>query len=298
LLGGSLSVESAAGRGSTFTLTFDARRAPGSDPLDGSLPGMRLLAFLGPGIVGRQVRSLLDRWDVQVVAPPEGDETTAPAGGRYDVIVVDLDASDGGVQAMAVRRRAQWGLQDVPVVAIRRLRTAGAPAGDAGDRAVGTPVRAHALYDALRAAAALPVYESRQLEDTSERRLFAPTDLRILLVEDNDANRRVVRLMLEELGFDVDEVASGFDAITRAQTVAYDVILMDVRMPDLDGLETTRRIKAQHTGECPVIIALTANVMRDEDARCRAAGMDGYLPKPLRLNTRAAVLGGLVAHKS
>jgi CheY-like chemotaxis protein len=119
--------------------------------------------------------------------------------------------------------------------------------------------------------------------------------VRVLLVEDNDANRRVIHLMLEELGLEVDDVASGLDAIARARRHRYDVILMDVRMPDLDGLETTRRIKAEHQGNAPVIIALTANVMRGEEARCFSAGMDGYLAKPLRLSTLAEVLDRSVA---
>jgi CheY-like chemotaxis protein len=113
--------------------------------------------------------------------------------------------------------------------------------------------------------------------------------LAVLLVEDNEANRRVVRLMLEELGCAPDEAADGSDAVACAIARPYDVILMDLQLPDIDGFEATRRIRAGGIGQ-PRIVALTANVVAGEEQRCRAAGMDGYLAKPLRLETLAAAL--------
>ena len=106
--------------------------------------------------------------------------------------------------------------------------------------------------------------------------------------------------MLEELGVAVDDVSSGPEAIARVGTEVYDVVLMDVRMPDMDGLEATRRIRSTQpdSDARPVILALTANAMQGEEARCRAAGMNGFLPKPLRLDTLAAALGPLAAHKA
>ena len=120
--------------------------------------------------------------------------------------------------------------------------------------------------------------------------LVNPKRLAILLVEDNEPNRRVVHLMLEELGFDADEAAGGQEAVMRAEQRRYDIILMDVQMPDLDGLEATRRIRTQERDHRPTIIALTANVFESDEARCRDAGMDGYLQKPMRLDTLAAAL--------
>ena len=107
----------------------------------------------------------------------------------------------------------------------------------------------------------------------------------------DDLHRRIARLMLEELGFRAEEAVNGIEAIERARTHACDVILMDLQMPGLDGLETTRRIRAARHGGRPVIIALTASVMQDDQQRCREAGMDGYLVKPLALETLAKALG-------
>jgi CheY-like chemotaxis protein/anti-sigma regulatory factor (Ser/Thr protein kinase) len=120
----------------------------------------------------------------------------------------------------------------------------------------------------------------------------APADrsLAVLLVEDHDASRQVLRLMLEELRLDVDEAASGAEAIARAAGKPYDVILMDVQLPGVDGLEATRRIKDAAAGPAPIVVALSAAATASDERRCREAGMDAYLLKPVRLDALAAVI--------
>ena len=186
----------------------------------------------------------------------------------------------------------------MPVIKVMRLWPA-----DDGDRSlpgevVATPVRAQALYDAL-ASATGSAFPARGIDNAGpEQTPFGATSVAILLVEDNDANRRVVRLMLAELGLEADEAASGLEAVERARHRHYDVILMDVQMPDIDGLEATRRIRAEQRGAPSVILALTANVMESDEARCREAGMNGYLSKPLRLNALEAAVVAIVSPRS
>jgi CheY-like chemotaxis protein len=126
---------------------------------------------------------------------------------------------------------------------------------------------------------------------------FDSRALAVLVVEDNEPNRRVIRLMLNELGLHPDEAASGHGAIDAASKRPYDVILMDLQMPDLDGLEATRRIRAREGTHRATIVALTANVLESDEARCRAAGMDGYLQKPLKLDALGDALSA-VARRS
>jgi CheY-like chemotaxis protein len=185
----------------------------------------------------------------------------------------------------------------VPVITVMRRRPAGERERSLPGEVVATPIRAQALHDALCTAVGIaePLAPG---DDLRERHPFRPGDLKILLVEDNDANRRVVRLMLAELGLDADEASGGLDAVARARQHRYDVILMDVQMFDIDGLEATRRIRAEQRGKPPVILALTANVMESDEARCREAGMNGYLPKPLRLATLEDALGALLPSHS
>jgi CheY-like chemotaxis protein/HPt (histidine-containing phosphotransfer) domain-containing protein len=116
--------------------------------------------------------------------------------------------------------------------------------------------------------------------------------LRILLAEDNSVNQKVALLLLERLGYRADLAANGFEVLAALRRQDYDVVLMDVQMPEMDGLETARRIAAEPPrGQRPHIIAITANVLRADRDACLAAGMEDYLSKPILLeNLRAALL--------
>ncbi len=105
---------------------------------------------------------------------------------------------------------------------------------------------------------------------------------RILLAEDNIVNEKVARHSLQRLGFHVDSVKNGREAVTAWQTGRYDLILMDCQMPELDGYEATREIRNLEGGRQHIpIVALTAHAMKDDDLKCKAAGMDDHLTKPL-----------------
>ena len=124
-----------------------------------------------------------------------------------------------------------------------------------------------------------------------------PTDsappLRILLAEDNIVNQKVAIMLLERLGHRADVAANGVEAVDALRRQPYDVVLMDVQMPEMDGLEATRRIRRQvMTGRRPRIIGLTAHTMVGDRERCLAAGMDDFLPKPLDRTSLEAVLAG------
>lgn len=113
---------------------------------------------------------------------------------------------------------------------------------------------------------------------------FASTrPLRILVVDDNDINRKVIRVILQKLGYRCDEAVDGSDALSRYLQGAYDCIFMDLDMPEMDGIEATEAIRALETEDTREveIIAVTANVSEETRLRCRRAGMNGYLEKPI-----------------
>ena len=117
-------------------------------------------------------------------------------------------------------------------------------------------------------------------------------DARVLLVEDNAVNRRMARILLEQLGCRVDEAADGRVAVERAATGQHDLVLMDVSMPEMDGFEATLEIRRREGDRHRApIIAMTALAMRGDRERCLAAGMDDHLPKPVKRQTLAAMLG-------
>lgn len=117
--------------------------------------------------------------------------------------------------------------------------------------------------------------------------------LRVLVAEDNPVNQRVVMLFLERLGHEADVVRDGRDVLRALEARVYDVVLMDMRMPEMDGIEATRAIRRRWPDRRPQIIGVTANAVAGDRERCLASGMDGYLSKPFSMDELADVLSGL-----
>ncbi len=133
--------------------------------------------------------------------------------------------------------------------------------------------------------------ESTRLRTMVDRELATRLPLRILIADDNVINQKVAHLLLENMGYRADLAASGLEVLEALARQSYDVVLMDVQMPELDGLETTRRIHGELDREkWPKIIAVTAGAMRGDREKCLAAGMDDYVSKPVQADELQAAL--------
>jgi CheY-like chemotaxis protein len=150
------------------------------------------------------------------------------------------------------------------------------------------PVRQSALYDLLigllakdeAPRAAAPHADKPRLDPE----MAAAHPLRILLAEDNVVNQKLALRILQQMGYRADLASNGIEAVESVARQAYDVVLMDVQMPEMDGLEATRTICARWLpGERPRIVAMTANAMQGDRDLCLASGMDDYLTKPIRV---------------
>jgi CheY-like chemotaxis protein len=121
--------------------------------------------------------------------------------------------------------------------------------------------------------------------------------LRVLVAEDNAVNQKVIALMLQRLGHRVDTVANGAEAIAAVERAPYDVVLMDVQMPEIDGIAATRAIRAMPSQQATPVVALTANVFAEDRARCTEAGMTDFLAKPVRRDELIALLARVVGER-
>jgi CheY-like chemotaxis protein len=163
------------------------------------------------------------------------------------------------------------------------------------------PIRQSQLFDTLVglvAHDAAPRTVQAQVKPQLDPAMAARHPLRILLAEDNAVNQKLAMRILQQMGYRADLAANGIEAVESVRRQAYDVVLMDVQMPEMDGLEASRRICAMGTPEQrPRIVAMTANAMQGDREMCIDAGMDDYLTKPIRVDRLVEALHQVQARK-
>jgi len=149
------------------------------------------------------------------------------------------------------------------------------------------PIKPSALYDALAGIFARNLIIQKAESSTRaaiDEEMAKEHPLRILLAEDNQVNQKLALRILERMGYRTDVASNGIEAVESIQRQIYDVILMDVQMPEMDGLDATRNIRKLKDVTQPHIIAMTANAMEGDREMCIKAGMDDYVSKPIRVN--------------
>jgi PAS domain S-box-containing protein len=297
LMGGTIVVESEEGRGSTFriALPVDAAHVPARISLDDALPrlaGKRILVVddnaTNREIVSRHARS----WGMEPVAAelPSAALELIAGGEHFDVAVLDMmmPDMDGIVLAREIRRHRDE--RELPLLLLTSLgRLPQAPSTGEFSAQLAKPIKASQLYNAL--VQLLTAADEGEAVQVATDRTAVSTPLRILLAEDNAMNQMVALRLLERLGYGADVAWNGLEALEALDRKPYDVVLMDVQMPELDGLDASRRICERWPADTrPRIIAMTANAMPEDREACLAAGMDDYVAKPVRADELAKAL--------
>ncbi len=297
LMGGSVSVESEPDRGSRFTFTcrFGLPAVIGPRPrAPESLRGLRVLVVDDNATNRRILEEMLGHWEMRPKAVAGGKAALAEMkkavrdGSPYPLVL--LDGNMPGMDGFAVAERIREHPELVGA-SIMMLTSSARP----GDRArclelgvashLSKPVKRSDLFDTIaQVLARQPGPPLRRARPTAVPHAEGYRRLRVLVAEDNVVNRQVVMGFLDRAGHAAVVVSTGTEVLAALERHDFDLVLMDLQMPELDGLETTRAIRKRErsTGAHIPIVALTAHVVKGDAERCLEAGMDAYVAKPLR----------------
>jgi PAS domain S-box-containing protein len=300
MMGGNIWVESKEGEGSTFQVAIPLQQAPGPKPLEPNpiLQGKTLIiAAAHPG-VRAMIDSLVTSWGMITVSAASGAEVMEKlrAGLSFHGAVIDETLPDIAAKDLVQEIRRQRGAAGAPCILLCSLQQQAAygqnlPPGFVA--CLAKPAHFQQLHGILATALKGGKVTNKLLRSTGriDSGFGQRRPLRILLAEDNVINQKVATRILSQMGYRPDVVHNGLEAVEALDRAKYDVVLMDIQMPEMDGLEATRAIRKRYTGaKRPWIIAMTANAMDSDRKNCFEAGMDGYLSKPVRIEALEAEL--------
>jgi PAS domain S-box-containing protein len=310
MMGGTITVTSQPGIGSEFSFTIPAqasevpvqvhRDLSGVQP---TLRGKRVLVVDDNATNRRIVTVHLDTWGIPSRAtesPLEALEWLR-AGEHFDIAILDMHMPEMDGVSLARALRPLPAGAGLPLILFTSLGRREARAEDEGFAAyLHKPIKPSQLFDALSSVLSdQPIHVAARGATTAELdpELAARHPLRILLAEDNVVNQKVALRLLAQMGYRADVAANGLEAIEAVARQTYDVVLMDVQMPEMDGFEASREINRRFRSGRPRIVAMTANAMQGDRELCVAAGMDDYVAKPIRIEELVGALRRVPPHR-
>jgi signal transduction histidine kinase/CheY-like chemotaxis protein len=302
MMGGAIWVESELGKGSQFQFTAHLAASNGKEIKVGApapaemLRGVKVLVVDDNRTHRRILEGMLKHWEMMPVTVESGELALAQlseareAGAPYRLILTDMHMPkmDGFALVEQIRRKPE-----LSTATIMMLTSAGHQGDAARCKELGVsayllkPIRQSELREAIarvlganKPEGVIPLITRYSLQDARE----PGSSLMVLLAEDNAVNQRLVVRLLEKRGHRVAVAENGLEALAALKKEDFDLVLMDVQMPEMDGMEATAAIRKEEkrTGEHLAVIALTAHAMKGDREKCLAAGMDGYLTKPIR----------------
>ena len=299
LMGGEISAQSIFGQGSVFNFTIKARVSEKLTPTPllndmGSLAGHRALIVDDNQTNLTILKTQLEHWKLVPVTASSGKEALniLSLDKNFQFVITDMEMP--GMDGVGLTKAIKLKNAELPVIMLSSI-------GDETKKKfpglfssiLTKPVKQHHLCNSIQNALNQSNTGKPVTEDNAKHILsydFAQQfPLRILIAEDNLINQKLIQRILNKLGYEADIAENGAEVLEKMEEKAYDTILMDIQMPEIDGLEATAAIRSRPWAQ-PFIIAMTANAMSEDKEICLGAGMDEYIAKPMKLEEVVAML--------
>jgi two-component system sensor histidine kinase/response regulator len=295
LMGGALNVDSVDGEGSTFWFEIPLVEGEAVAPRRRQTPdlsGLRVLVADDNPTNRYVLREILLRWGCSLEEFGSGDDllgavtnlSEASSQIPFDLVLLDFQMPGMDGIDLARRLRDLWRETSVPAILLTSMHDRAELTTEESslfDEVLSKPIKRSRLMDAIATACRRGRRDVAGPfgEPTGDRRFDGA---HVLVVEDNAVNQKVIQRLLDRFGIRSTVAGNGLEALDAVQVVSYDLVLMDCQMPEMDGYEATRAIRAEERGERHLpVVALTAEAMKGDEKRCLAAGMDAYLTKPI-----------------
>lgn len=293
MMGGRIWAQSEPGKGSTFHFAIPAEEVAtqNGERFLPALKGKRLLIAAKSGAIQKALSKQVASWGMTAKAVSSGVQVMElmRCGEAFDALILDQALADVDALKLAGMIHQIPDKSSIPLLMMKSLGNKKI-SSDITETLV-KPIKPSQLHKALNRALFAAVKEESDRPFSIDPGLARRYPLRILVAEDNPINLKVVIRTLGRMGYRPDIAISGLEVLDALQINRYDLILMDIQMPDMDGIEGTKLIRALHPGgQNPRIVAMTAMAMEGDKERCLDAGMDDYLSKPVRVDELVAVL--------
>ncbi|MGZ3767809.1 MAG: response regulator [Mucilaginibacter sp.] len=304
LMGGTITVDSVENKGTTFhfTMTFRTNVQPLSPPISSDIIAKKVLIIDDNTAVRNMLRNRLEAWNMTTFEACSGKQALEILSDKpdLDLIITDLQMPEMGGIALAQSIKKSY--PDTPIMLLNKT-------GDEEFKKypelfssiINKPIRRHILKEQVISLIRQTGKVTSMSDHSNKQKLsvdFAKQyPLSILIAEDNLMNQKIVGKILNKLGYDPKMTNNGKEVLEEVSNKYYDVILMDVQMPEMDGLEATKMIRVCLSNQ-PVIIAMTANTLQGDREECLRAGMDDYIAKPVNLEELINLLEKWAIHSS